>query len=658
MGSRDALIPRGAALLPAPRHFAVTAAVALVASALALISTPPAVAAGTEYYVAPYGDDQGPGTIDGPWATVEKGVTSLQPGDVLFLRGGTYVERIKNPEVADGTSSSPITVRAFPGERPVVQGLFWINGADHWTYDGVNVTWDLETGGSGEYMVKLKGGTGWVFTNAEVWGAHSKGAIRVAGDATDWTLSDLFVHDTYRTNDDDEDDLVFVNTKDGGGVLERSLLVNSENGRAVRIGPKKKGGNETSDVIVRYNTMYNNVGPSNIQIFYGAAGNEIHHNLMVGTEDAAKADVMRIDLSGTGNHLWDNLGWESKEVVGKPLLVDGGGNVQIDPAFADPARGDFRPTNPEARAYGLYATEEPEPEPEGAYRAFSDSSYWNTPLPPDVPIDPKSGAYIDYMQGNIVGDFVMLSGADEDGAWGTPIYWAEPTDPVYDVTSDLYRVPPEFASVKIPRGAQADDTSDGEIVVYDLERGIVIAMWQAKYNASRDTWTCSGGDVWYLGSNGLEGIVAGSDEPRNSGHRGAPAPIFAIRWDEIEAGVIDHILKVVIPEPSATSVWPMSDSDGDAKDPDAPPEGARFRLKRSIDLDSMGLSPAEYAVAKAAQEYGFMITDGSGAPVSAGLENVVAEGRGWLWEGDLAWDSLSLFSLSDYEFVEMGYGSP
>jgi hypothetical protein len=657
MGFHDALRRQGAVTLPAarlPTTLAVVVAIAI--SALTLVSVGPAAAAGNKYYVSPDGDDGGPGTLDFPWATVEKGLTSLEAGDTLYLREGTYVERIKDPDVSDGTSSSPISVQAFRGERPVVKGLFWIKGADHWTYDGVNVTWDMESGAPDEYMVKLKNGTGWVFTNAEIWGAHSKGAIRVAGDATDWTLSYLYVHDTYPTNGEEEDDLLSVNTKDGGGVVERSLFVNSENGRAIRIGPDKEDGNKTSDVIVRYNTMYNNLGPSNIQVFYGAKDNEVHHNIMVGTQDSAKADVTRNGLSGKDNHMWDNLGWDSKEVIGPSLLVDGGGNVYMDPKFADPSRGDFRPTDPAATAYGVYGVEEPEPE--GAYRAFSDASYWNTPLPADAPIDPNSAAYIDYMQENIVGDFVMLSGADEDGAWGTPIYWAEPTDPVYHVTSDLYRVPPEFESVRIPRGARADDTSDGEIVVYDPEGGIVIAMWQARYNESRDTWTCSGGDVWYLDSNGLEGIVPGSDEPRNSGHRGAPAPIFAIRWDEVEAGVINHVLKVVIPDPGAASVWPMSDSDGDSRDPDAPPEGARFRLKRSIDLDSLGLTPAEYAVAKAAQEYGFMITDGSGAPVAAGVENVVAEGRGWLWDGVLAWDSLSVFSLSDYEFVELGYGSP
>jgi hypothetical protein len=75
-----------------------------------------------------------------------------------------------------------------------------------------------------------------------------------------------------------------------------------------------------------------------------------------------------------------------------------------------------------------------------------------------------------------------------------------------------------------------------------------------------------------------------------------------------------------------------------------------------VDLSTMHLTPAQYAVAKAAQDYGFVVTDGSGAPVSAGVENVVAEGRGWLWNFVLTWDSLRPFSLSDYEFVTEGYG--
>jgi hypothetical protein len=35
---------------------------------------------------------------------------------------------------------------------------------------------------------------------------------------------------------------------------------------------------------------------------------------------------------------------------------------------------------------------------------------------------------------------------------------------------------------------------------------------------------------------------------------------------------------------------------------------------------------------------------------------VVAEGRGWLWNSVLTWDSLRPFSLSNFEFVTEGYG--
>jgi hypothetical protein len=37
----------------------------------------------------------------------------------------------------------------------------------------------------------------------------------------------------------------------------------------------------------------------------------------------------------------------------------------------------------------------------------------------------------------------------------------------------LYRQPPEFASVRIPRGATPDPTSDSAMTVYDLSKGIV-----------------------------------------------------------------------------------------------------------------------------------------------------------------------------------------
>ena len=46
-------------------------------------------------FVSPFGDNTSPGTLDAPFRTIEKGVEGLTaPGDVLYLRGGSYAENV------------------------------------------------------------------------------------------------------------------------------------------------------------------------------------------------------------------------------------------------------------------------------------------------------------------------------------------------------------------------------------------------------------------------------------------------------------------------------------------------------------------------------------------------------------------------------------
>jgi hypothetical protein len=52
----------------------------------------------------------------------------------------------------------------------------------------------------------------------------------------------------------------------------------------------------------------------------------------------------------------------------------------------------------------------------------------------------------------------------------------------------------------------------------------------------------------------------------------------------------------------------------------APPEGARIRIKPSIDLSTFDLSPQAMTIARALQEYGAVIGDQSGGPASLKLE--------------------------------------
>jgi len=73
------------------------------------------------YYVSPSGSDSNPGTLDQPWQTIAYALVKLSPGDLLYLRGGTYYEREIYTSLK-GTAAAPITIQSYPGERALIDG--------------------------------------------------------------------------------------------------------------------------------------------------------------------------------------------------------------------------------------------------------------------------------------------------------------------------------------------------------------------------------------------------------------------------------------------------------------------------------------------------------------------------------------------------------
>ena len=51
-----------------------------------------------EFFVAPTGNDKDPGTLEKPFATVQRAQAAVVPGDTVYLRGGTYV--MKKEQIA------------------------------------------------------------------------------------------------------------------------------------------------------------------------------------------------------------------------------------------------------------------------------------------------------------------------------------------------------------------------------------------------------------------------------------------------------------------------------------------------------------------------------------------------------------------------------
>lgn len=72
------------------------------------------------YYVAANGNDGNSGTMDAPLKTIDHALSLTVPGDTVMLRGGVYYGQISFPK--GGIKDKNITLKAYPGERPVLDG--------------------------------------------------------------------------------------------------------------------------------------------------------------------------------------------------------------------------------------------------------------------------------------------------------------------------------------------------------------------------------------------------------------------------------------------------------------------------------------------------------------------------------------------------------
>jgi hypothetical protein len=88
--------------------------VALIAGILS-----PGTASADTYYVATDGSDDDSGTQDAPFRTIEHGVSVLQAGDTLRIKGGTYAESFTWWHGVGTSWSDSIMIEAAPGEEVV-----------------------------------------------------------------------------------------------------------------------------------------------------------------------------------------------------------------------------------------------------------------------------------------------------------------------------------------------------------------------------------------------------------------------------------------------------------------------------------------------------------------------------------------------------------
>jgi uncharacterized protein YfiM (DUF2279 family) len=103
-----------------------------VRSFTTIVATP----LGPAYYVSPTGNDSNPGTESLPWKTLAKAATTATAGVTVFIKQGTYNERLV--PVNSGTPDGPITFTSYPGDSVTIDGSGMIfpgprDGVRAWT---------------------------------------------------------------------------------------------------------------------------------------------------------------------------------------------------------------------------------------------------------------------------------------------------------------------------------------------------------------------------------------------------------------------------------------------------------------------------------------------------------------------------------------------
>jgi len=245
---------------------------------------------------------------------------------------------------------------------------------------------------------------------------------------------------------------------------------------------------------------------------------------------------------------------------------------------------------------------------------FLPSSFWNTPIPTDAPINPNSSAYAANLKRQVTQYYNSANVNTRD--YAASVYIAPqgaPTQKVgfNDCQSKGYTptgLLEQWTAVPIPANAVTAGGTDKEMVIYQPSTDTMWEFWKM------DKWStgwvaCWGGKMTNVSkSNGIW------NHPYGTTATGLPFIGGQISIAEARAGSIDHAIGMSLVEVQAgRHSWPANRNDGWVNDSLAIPEGLRFRLDPSVNVETLNLPTYGKMMARAMQKYGVVIWDKAGS---------------------------------------------
>jgi hypothetical protein len=224
---------------------------------------------------------------------------------------------------------------------------------------------------------------------------------------------------------------------------------------------------------------------------------------------------------------------------------------------------------------------------------FASTSPWNTPIGTSAQFAPTT---TDPRYGNLTDAYTAINAQ----TWSMATYMASPSDPIRTVTSSA-----GSWQYRIPDNAVAAGPADGDrqLLVIDPTGQYVDECWLASKQGS--DWSCA-----YHVRNTLRG--AGVLQAGTRAYGGSALGGLIRTW-ELQQGSIRHALALAVPRRDMAHgpVWPANSEDGNATYGGSLPMGSLVSIPRSVDLNSLGLSPGGLAIATALRDYGAYLVDAS-----------------------------------------------
>lgn len=224
-------------------------------------------------------------------------------------------------------------------------------------------------------------------------------------------------------------------------------------------------------------------------------------------------------------------------------------------------------------------------------------------------------------------------------------------DQFYSPDSDLVKTfpLPEGGGIEGQTGYQCDVSQDDcHLIVVDRGQGRLYEAYQA--NVANNALTATFVAVWDL--NRVYPPSGRGDQCTSADAAGFPIAPLLFSADELASGSINHAIRFILPNPrirAGVFVHPATHAGSPHGPANAPPMGARFRLKASFDVSQ--LSPAAQVVARAMQKYGMFLSDGGNIALTAQND---ADSQAKFADLSFGPHDLQALKVTDFEVMDLG----